>query len=292
MIRPSFVARVSAIAAVAMLASAPVALVAQTDVPPAPTSIPTPPPGPVPAPAPIPDAAPAPAPAPTPAPEAAAATPAAPAAPARRTVPTIAPAEIANNPQDMLALDLSTGGRVVIQLRPDAAPQNVERIKTLTRQGFYNGLSFHRVIEGFMAQGGDPLGTGMGGSRLPDLPAEFNTLPHVRGTLSMARSQSPNSANSQFFIMLLPRLTLDGNYTAIGRVVSGMQFVDAIPRGEPPAQPARIVQASIVADNVPPPPPGALMQQPAQPQMELPVGAELPGQAAPTQPAPPRPRGR
>ena len=301
MIRQALVARVSTIAAAVMLAGAPVALTAQTDVPPAPTSIPTPPPGPVPAPAPVPEPVPEPAPAPTPAPvptpEAGAAAPAQPATPARRAVPTIPPAEIANNPQDMLALDLSSGGRVVIQLRPDAAPQNVERIKTLARQGFYNGLSFHRVIEGFMAQGGDPLGTGMGGSQLPDLPAEFNTLPHVRGTLSMARAQSPNSANSQFFIMLLPRLTLDGNYTAIGRVVSGMQYVDAIPRGEPPAQPARIVQASIVADNLPPPPPSAMMPQPAQqqmpvlqtqqPEMVLPPGITVPAQPT-AAPRPPR----
>lgn len=272
MIRKSLVARVSAIAALATLACAPVALVAQTDVPPAPTDIPSPAPGANPAPAPAPTPAPDATPAPTPAPAAGAATPAPPARPPRRAVPTLPPAEIANNPQDMWALDLSTGGRVVIQLRPDAAPQNVERIKTLTRQGFYNGLSFHRVIAGFMAQGGDPLGTGMGGSRLPDLPAEFNTLPHVRGTLSMARSQEPDSANSQFFIMLLPRLTLDGNYTAIGRVVSGMQYVDAIPLGEPPATPARILQASILADNVPPPPPGATFQ-PTTPAVPLPAPA-------------------
>ncbi len=188
--------------------------------------------------------------------------------PADTVVPTVVPAEIANNPEQMWALDLSTGGRVVIQLRPDAAPRHVERIKTLTRQGFYNGLIFHRVIDGFMAQGGDPRGTGEGGSTLPNLPAEFNTLPHVRGTLSMARAQDRDSANSQFFIMLLPRLQLDGNYTALGRVVSGMEFVDAIERGEPPANPARVIQASILADNLPPPPPGAV---PAAPQIGAPV---------------------
>lgn len=182
--------------------------------------------------------------------------------PADTVVPTIVPAEIANNPEQMWALDLSTGGRVVIQLRPDAAPRHVERIKTLTRQGFYNGLIFHRVIDGFMAQGGDPRGTGEGASSLPNLPAEFNTLPHVRGTLSMARAQERDSANSQFFIMLLPRLQLDGNYTALGRVVSGMEFVDAIERGEPPANPARVIQASILADNLPPPPPGAALAPP------------------------------
>jgi peptidylprolyl isomerase len=147
---------------------------------------------------------------------------------------------------------------VVVQLRPDVAPQHVERFKTLIRQGFYNGLTFHRVIDGFMAQGGDPVGNGTGGSTLPDLPQEFNGLPHVRGALSMARSDSPNSANSQFFIMLLPRLALDRNYTVFGRVVTGMEFVDRIQRGEPPAAPTRIVQASVMADNRPAPSPQQL----------------------------------
>lgn len=174
----------------------------------------------------------------------------------RAPLTAVAPADIQGNPEWQLALDLSTGGRVVIQLRPDAAPTHVERIKTLTRQGFYNGLTFHRVIEGFMAQGGDPRGNGSGGSTLPNLNAEFNDLPHVRGTVSMARADSPNSANSQFFVMLLPRLSLDRNYTVFGRVVSGMEFVDRMERGEPPANPARIIQASILADNRPPPPPG------------------------------------
>jgi peptidylprolyl isomerase len=157
------------------------------------------------------------------------------------------------DPENTLHLDLSTGGRVTIQLRPDAAPAHVERIKTLTRQGFYNGLVFHRVIEGFMAQGGDPSGDGTGGSPLPDLTAEFNALPHVRGVLSAARAEDANSANSQFFIMLAPRLSLDGKYTAMGRVVSGMEYVDRVERGEPPANPSRIVRASIGTDNVPPP---------------------------------------
>lgn len=159
----------------------------------------------------------------------------------------------AANPENTLLLDLSTGGRVTIRLRPDAAPNHVERIKTLTRQGFYNGIIFHRVIEGFMAQTGDPTGTGQGGSELPDVAAEFTTLPHLRGTVSMARATDPNSANSQFYIMFMPNLGLDHNYTAFGRVVSGMQYVDIIPRGEPPANPARIIRASIAADNVPPP---------------------------------------
>jgi peptidylprolyl isomerase len=155
-------------------------------------------------------------------------------------------------PENVWHLDLSTGGRVSILLRPDVAPNHVERIRTLTRQGFYNGLTFHRVIEGFMAQGGDPTGTGQGGSPLPDLAPEFSQLPHLRGTLSMARAQAPNSANSQFFIVLQPTFTLDGRYTVVGRVFSGMNFVDAIERGEPPANPSRIVRASIGADNVPP----------------------------------------
>ena len=135
-------------------------------------------------------------------------------------------------PENTLYLDLSSGGKVAIQLRPDVAPRHVERVKTLARRGFYDGLTFHRVIEGFMAQGGDPKGTGEGGSDLPDLPAEFNALPHVRGAVSMARAADPNSANSQFFIMFAPRMSLDGKYTVFGRVVGGMQYVDAITRGE------------------------------------------------------------
>ncbi|MET0269122.1 MAG: peptidylprolyl isomerase, partial [Sphingomonas sp.] len=157
------------------------------------------------------------------------------------------------DPSNTLNLDLSTGGRVVVQLRPDKAPNSVERIKTLTRRHFYDGLTFHRVIEGFMAQGGDPKGDGSGGSDLPDVKAEFNDMPHVRGVMSMARAESKDSANSQFFIMLAPLLTLDGKYSPIGRVVSGMAYVDAIERGEPPANPARIVHATLGSDNAPPP---------------------------------------
>src|ERR1044072_2502640 len=149
-------------------------------------------------------------------------------------------------------LDLSTGGRVVIQLRPDVAPQTVERIKTLSRQGFYNGLAFFRVIEGFMAQGGDPQNNGTGGSTLPDVPAEINAALHVRGAVGMARAQDPNSANSQFYIMFVPRLQMDRAYTVFGRVVSGMNYVDTIERGEPPPQPSRIRRASLGSDNVPP----------------------------------------
>ena len=148
-------------------------------------------------------------------------------------------------------LDLSTGGRVVIQLRPDVTPATVERIKTLTHQGFYNGLAFFRVIEGFMAQGGDPQNLGTGGSTLPDLQAEIHGLPHLRGAVAMARATDPNSANSQFYIMFVPRLQMDRDYTVFGRVVSGMSFVDAIERGEPPVTPSRIVRASLGTDNLP-----------------------------------------
>ncbi len=177
--------------------------------------------------------------------------PPAPSGPPRGPLP-VPPPPPPLTPEDSWNLDLSTGGRVVIQLRPDVAPRTVERIRTLTRQGFYNGLTFHRVIDGFMAQGGDPRGNGTGGSPLPNLPAEINGLPHLRGAVAMARAQDINSANSQFYIMLAPHLAMDREYTVFGRVVSGMNFVDAIHRGEPPANPSRIVRASIGSDNVPP----------------------------------------
>jgi peptidylprolyl isomerase len=176
-----------------------------------------------------------------------------------------APAPAAADPENMLVLDLSTGGRVTIQMFPAVAPAHVERIKALTRQGFYNGVVFHRVIDGFMAQTGDPKGTGLGGSELPDLKAEFNNTPHLRGTVSMARTNEPDTANSQFFICFQPRFNLDKKYTAFGRVTSGMQFVDAIERGEPPASPSKVLQASIAADNVAPPafaPPAAPAEAP------------------------------
>ena len=153
--------------------------------------------------------------------------------------------------ENLWHLDLSTGGRVSIQLRPDVAPAHVERIRTLTAQGFYNGLVFHRVIEGFMAQGGDPTGTGNGGSQLPDLAAEIRGLPHLRGAVGMARAQALNSANSQFYIMFVPRLLMDRDYTVFGRVISGMNFVDALERGEPPLAPSRIIRASMGSDNLP-----------------------------------------
>ncbi len=157
-------------------------------------------------------------------------------------------------PDNLWHIQLSTGGTVVIQLRPDKAPAHVARIKTLTRAGFYDGLVFHRVIEGFMAQTGDPKATGEGGSPLPDIKAEFNDLPHVRGTASMARATDPNSANSQFFIVFMPTLRLDKSYTAFGRVVSGMNFVDAIKRGDGQegavaVDPSKMVKAWIEADG-------------------------------------------
>ena len=144
-----------------------------------------------------------------------------------------------------LTLSLSTGGDVVIRLRPDLAPGHVERISSLAREGFYDGVVFHRVIPGFMAQGGDPTGTGMGGSDLPDLKAEFSDEPHVRGTCSMARSQNPDSANSRFFICFDDAGFLDGQYTVWGEVESGMEHVDALPKGEPVPNPGKIEKATV-----------------------------------------------
>lgn len=155
----------------------------------------------------------------------------------------VAPPDIVANKANHLFLDLSTGGTVEIVLRPDLAPHHVERIQALARRGFYNGLTFHRVIPGFMAQGGDPKGTGEGGSELPDLKAEFTMVPFLRGSVGAARANSPDSANSQFFIMFAQHAELDDNYTVIGRVIAGMDAVDAITPGEPPAQPAKIVRA-------------------------------------------------
>ena len=146
---------------------------------------------------------------------------------------------------ETLTLTLSSGGDVVIKLRPDLAPGHVERITSLAKDGFYDGVVFHRVIPGFMAQGGDPTGSGMGGSKLPDLKAEFNAESHVRGTCSMARAQNPNSANSQFFICFDDARFLDNQYTVWGEVESGMEHVDALPKGEPPSNPGKIVKAEI-----------------------------------------------
>jgi peptidylprolyl isomerase len=138
-----------------------------------------------------------------------------------------------------------TGGDVVIKLRPDLAPGHVERITELAREGFYDGVVFHRVIPGFMAQGGDPTGTGMGGSEKPDLKAEFSSEPHVRGVCSMARASNPNSANSQFFICFDDATFLDRQYTVWGEVIEGMEHVDALPKGEPPRTPGKIVKATV-----------------------------------------------
>jgi peptidyl-prolyl cis-trans isomerase B (cyclophilin B) len=145
---------------------------------------------------------------------------------------------------DTLTLE-TTKGRVLIALRPDLAPGHVERIKTLASQGFYDGVPFHRVIENFMAQTGDPTGTGSGGSELPDLKAEFNAEPHVRGTCSMARTNFPHSANSQFFICFDDARFLDKQYTVWGKVVEGMDVVDTLNKGEPPRSPDKIVKASV-----------------------------------------------
>jgi len=165
-------------------------------------------------------------------------------APTPPATPSIAPpADVVANPANHLFLDLSNGGTVEIVLRPDLAPHHIERIQTLVRRGFYNGLTFHRVVPGFMAQGGDPKGTGEGGSDLPDLKAEFTSVPFLRGTVGAARTDNPDSANSQFFIMFVPNSSLDGDYTVIGRVVSGMDVVDRIEPGEPPANPTKIVKA-------------------------------------------------
>ena len=151
---------------------------------------------------------------------------------------------MADAPQT-LTLTLSSGGDVVIKLRPDLAPGHVERITKLAGEGFYDGVKFHRVIPGFMAQGGDPTGTGMGGSELPDLKAEFNAEPHVRGVCSMARTSDPNSANSQFFIVFDDARFLDKQYTVWGQVESGMEHIDALPKGEPPRTPGKIVKATV-----------------------------------------------
>ncbi len=147
---------------------------------------------------------------------------------------------------ETLTMTLDTG-EVVIKLRPDLAPGHVARIVELANDGFYDGVVFHRVIDGFMAQGGDPTGRGTGGSKLPDLKAEFSRQPHVRGVCSMARTMDPNTANSQFFICLDDATFLDGQYTVWGEVTSGMDAVDALPKGEPPAKPGKIVQARAVA---------------------------------------------
>jgi len=149
--------------------------------------------------------------------------------------------------ENQLYLD-TEHGRVVIELRPDLAPQHVEQIKALTREGFYDGIVFHRVIDGFMAQTGDPTGTGTGGSEKPDIPAEFSDAKFERGTVGMARAQNPNSANSQFFINFVETPFLNGQYTVWGQVIEGMEHVDSIAKGEPPADPDKIIKMQVAAD--------------------------------------------
>ncbi len=158
----------------------------------------------------------------------------------------------APTPENEVYLDLK-GGRVVILLRPDLAPKTVAQFKTLCKQGFYDGTPFHRVIDGFMAQGGDPTGTGMGGSKLPNVPAEFTNKAHfLRGTVGMARAADPNSGNSQFFIMFAPAPSLDGQYTIFGQVIKGMEYVDQIKRGDGPngmvKDPDRIIRCRLATD--------------------------------------------
>ena len=149
--------------------------------------------------------------------------------------------------ENTLVMTLESGD-VTIKLRPDLAPGHVDRIKELAREGFYDGVVFHRVIPGFMAQGGDPTGTGSGGSSRPNLTAEFSQEPHVRGVCSMARTNQPNTANSQFFICFDDARFLDGQYTVWGEVTQGMDLVDGLPKGEPPRSPGKIVTMKVAAD--------------------------------------------
>ena len=151
------------------------------------------------------------------------------------------------DPENTLHLQLKCG-KVIIKLRPDVAPKHVAQVKTLARRGFYDGIIFHRVIDGFMAQTGDPTGTGTGGSDLPDVPAEFSKVGFHRGVVGAARSASPDSANSQFFIMFKAGRSLDGKYTVWGQVMSGMSCVDQINKGEPPANPDKIIKMQVAAD--------------------------------------------
>lgn len=152
------------------------------------------------------------------------------------------------DPENTLVMMLKDNCKVTIALRPDLAPKHIKQIKTLTRRGFYDGIVFHRVIDGFMAQTGDPTGTGMGGSDLPDIPAEFSSEPFARGTVGMARSQDPDSANSQFFIMFADGPFLNGQYTVWGKVTGGMECVDKITRGEPPQNPDKIISLKVMKD--------------------------------------------
>jgi peptidylprolyl isomerase len=157
------------------------------------------------------------------------------------------------SPSDTVTMELSNGGKVTMQLMPDIAPKHAERIKTLAGEGFYNGITFHRVIDGFMAQTGDPTGTGSGGSSLPNLPAEFSDYTYKRGTVGMARTSDPNSANSQFFICFNDTgcKGLTGQYTVIGQVMEGMESVDTLAKGEPPANPDKIMKMTVGMGSMP-----------------------------------------
>lgn len=156
----------------------------------------------------------------------------------------------AADPENTIKMEVSSGGNVVIELLPDIAPKAAERLRKLARDGFYNGLVFHRVISGFMAQTGDPTGTGMSGSDYPDLPAEFSNYMYKRGTVGMARTMDPDSANSQFFICFDDQgcRSLTGQYTVVGQVTEGMEFIDAVAVGEPPKNPSKIVSMTVAAD--------------------------------------------
>ena len=195
-------------------------------------------------------------------------------------------------PENIINFQLSSGGTVSIVLRPDKAPLAVERLKVLANRHFYDGLTFHRVIDGFMAQGGDPKGTGEGGSDLPDLKAEFNDLPHVRGVLAMARAGNVDSANSQFYIMLSPNLALDERYTVVGRVFAGMAYADHIEKGEPPAHPTKIVHAWIGEPPAnPDTPPVADAAAPAAPITGIPTSlGSIGSKPAPAATAPSKPK--
>lgn len=171
------------------------------------------------------------------------------------------------NKDNLLGMQVSTGGTVVIELLPNIAPKHVERVKELTAQGFYDGIVFHRVISGFMAQTGDPTGTGMGGSELPDVPAEFSSYRYKRGTVGMARSQNPDSANSQFFICFTNTgcSFLTGQYTVLGQVVEGMEFIDQVAIGEPPETPSKIIKMALAKkDDTPAQPESAAAAAPSE----------------------------
>ncbi len=185
----------------------------------------------------------------------------------------------AADPENTIQMQVSTGGNVTIELKPDLAPKHVAQIRKLTREGFYDGIVFHRVIDGFMAQTGDPTGTGTGGSAEPNIPAEFSQENFVRGTVGMARSSDPNSANSQFFICFDNCGFLNGQYTVFGQVTEGMEFVDKIARGEPPASPDKIIKMQVAADA------GQPAAAIAVPPTATETAAPPPADAAPAEPS-------